>query len=74
VKPYPVAGQKFRETIKNCVDVKVMPIGAGRLESVDNVDMIIRSHYITHIICTCQELNCGGVGEELFVADITDED
>ena len=74
INPYPVAGGKFRETIKDCTDVKVMPIGAGRLESVDNVDKIIRSHFITHIVCTCQDLNCGDVGEEMYVADIEDED
>jgi len=73
INPYPVAGAKFREVMKGCADVKVMPIGAGRLESVDNVDMIIRSHYITHVVCTCQDLNCGGVDKELFVADITEE-
>ena len=74
IKPYPVSGAKFREAIKNCTDVKVMPIGAGRLESVDNLDMIIRTHIITRIVCTCEDLNCGDVGEEMFVADITDED
>lgn len=74
INPYPVAGAKFREAIKECAAVKVMPIGAGRLESVDNIDMVITDHLITHIVCTCQDLDCGGVGEEMFMAEITDED
>ena len=74
INPYPVAGNKFREAIKDCGTVKVLPIGAGRLESLDNVNDVITKHMITQIICTCDEVNCGNVDEEMFFAEITEDE
>ena len=74
IDPYPVAGGKFREALKGCGVVKVLPIGAGRLESLDNVNDIITKHIITHIVCTCDDVNCGDVDEDMFVADIIEDE
>lgn len=73
ITPYKSNKSKFEKTLKGCIEIKVLPTGMGRIETVNNISQSVTNLVITHITCTCGYINTGNARKEMFFANIIED-